>query len=59
MKFDLQKKQLREVVNNLWSSWDNESKQLFEEIDQELYEKYSKNPYYLMQEIDEDKLKTF
>src|SRR6056297_345221 len=59
MNFESQKQHLLEIAINIWSTWDDESKQLFSDIDKDLYEENLKNPYYLMQKISDDRLKQF
>ena len=59
MNFESQKQHLLEIAINIWSTWDDESKQLFSDINKDLYEENLKNPYYLMQKISDDRLKQF
>lgn len=44
-------KPLEEIAHNLWWVWDEEAKNLFEEIDPKKWEKYDKNPVLLLQNL--------
>lgn len=44
-------KPLEEIAHNLWWVWNEEAKDLFEELDYEEYEKSGKNPVLLLQNL--------
>ena len=47
---------LQELSQNLWYSWNNEAQQLFEQIDNELWQKTEHNPVAFLQDVSDDKL---
>lgn len=48
-------KPLEEIAHNLWWSWNEEAKNLFEEIDPKRWEKYDKNPVVLLQNLQSER----
>ncbi len=46
---------LEEIAHNLWWTWNEEAKDLFEELDYESYEKAGKNPVLMLQRLNSDK----
>ena len=51
-------KKLDEMAHNLWWTWNQEGKDLFSSIDEELYEKVDRNPIELLRNLDYERLKT-
>ncbi|MBT3208637.1 MAG: alpha-glucan family phosphorylase [Bacteroidetes bacterium] len=49
--------ELSELSKNLWWSWDYEAQELFEYIDEKLWQKCEKNPLILLEEIPYERLK--
>jgi len=50
-------KKLDEMAYNLWWTWNQEGKDLFSSIDEELYEKVDRNPIELLRNLDYERLK--
>ena len=51
-------KKLDEMAHNLWWTWNQEGKDLFSSIDEELYDKVDRNPIELLRNLDYERLKT-
>lgn len=49
-------KQLENITNNLWWSWNTEFLKLFKEIDLDLWEKVGKNPVKFLKLVDQETL---
>ena len=47
---------LPEIANNLWWSWNSEFLRLFQEIDNNLWEKVEKNPVKFLKLVGQDKI---
>ena len=49
-------KQLEELSQNLWSTWNPEAYQLFNRIDPKIFRKYNHNPVKLLQQVSKKRL---
>ena len=47
---------LSKVANNLWWSWNSEFLRLFQKIDEDLWERCSKNPIKFLKLVSQEKL---
>ncbi len=50
-------KPLEELSKNLWWVWNSEAKNLFRDLDHDLWRKVGENPVMLLQQISSDRLK--
>lgn len=46
---------LEEIAHNLWWTWNEEAKDLFEEIDPKKWEKYDRNPVLMLQNLQSER----